>query len=86
MALMHFVGQSCGGWRSDGVSGQFATQPVAWMVTIVRNRAIDVRATHDVSRVDSYHDTLDDDPEARATLAGGQPDLDNVEYQTTNQP
>lgn len=31
-------------------------------------------------------DTLDDDPEARATLAGGQPDLDNVEYQTTNQP
>ncbi len=31
-------------------------------------------------------DTLDDDPEARATLAGQQPDLDNVEYSTTNQP
>ena len=25
------------------------TQPVAWMVTIVRNRAIDVRSSHDVS-------------------------------------
>ncbi len=31
-------------------------------------------------------DTLNDDPEARATLAGQQPDLDNVEYNTTNQP
>jgi predicted dienelactone hydrolase len=31
-------------------------------------------------------DTLDADPRARATLAGQQPDLDNVEYNTTNQP
>ena len=31
-------------------------------------------------------DTLDADPEARATLAGQQPTLDNVEYNTTNQP
>ena len=31
-------------------------------------------------------DTLDADPEARATLTGQQPDLDNVEYTTTNQP
>ena len=33
------------------------------MVTIVRNRAIDVRSSHDVSRVDSYHDGLDEDPD-----------------------
>jgi predicted dienelactone hydrolase len=31
-------------------------------------------------------DTLNADPEARAALAGQQPTLDNVEYQTTNQP
>ena len=31
-------------------------------------------------------DTLDADPDARAALAGQQPDLDNVEYDTTNQP
>ena len=31
-------------------------------------------------------DTLDADPEARATLTGQQPDLDDVEYTTTNQP
>ena len=33
------------------------------MVAIVRNRAIDVRSSHDVSKVDSYHDNLDDDPD-----------------------
>lgn len=31
-------------------------------------------------------DTLDADPEARAILAGQQPTLDNVEYNSTNQP
>ncbi len=50
-------------WRKAESFDVFATQPVAWMVTIVRNRAIDVRSTHDVSRVDSYHDALDDDPD-----------------------
>lgn len=50
-------------WRKADGFDPFATQPVAWMVTIVRNRAIDVRASHDVSRVDSYHDSLDDDPD-----------------------
>ena len=38
--------------------------PVGWMTTIVRNRAIDLMETHDVSRVDSYHAALDDQPEA----------------------
>lgn len=38
--------------------------PVGWLTTIVRNRAIDVMETHDVSRVDSYHAALDDKPEA----------------------
>jgi len=33
------------------------------MTSIVRNRAIDVRSSHDVSRVDSYHATLDGDPD-----------------------
>jgi RNA polymerase sigma-70 factor, ECF subfamily len=33
------------------------------MMTIVRNRALDVRASHDFSRVVSYHEGPDDDPE-----------------------
>jgi RNA polymerase sigma-70 factor (ECF subfamily) len=32
-----------------------ASQPVAWMVSIARNRAIDTMARHDVARVQSYH-------------------------------
>ena len=50
-------------WRSAATFSPFAAQPMAWMATIVRNRAIDVRTSHDVARVDSYHDTLDDDPD-----------------------
>ena len=37
---------------------------VGWLTTIVRNRALDLVASHDVARVDSYHETLDDNPEA----------------------
>jgi RNA polymerase sigma-70 factor (ECF subfamily) len=36
---------------------------VGWLTAIVRNRALDTMATHDVARVDSYH-ALDDTPEA----------------------
>ena len=50
-------------WRKAESFDPLANQPVAWMVAIVRNRAIDVRSSHDVSRVDSYHATLDDDPD-----------------------
>jgi RNA polymerase sigma-70 factor (ECF subfamily) len=50
-------------WRKAESYDVFATQPVAWMVSIVRHRAIDVRSAHDVSRVDSYHDAPDDDPD-----------------------
>jgi len=50
-------------WHAAGSFDPLAAQPVAWMVAIVRNRAIDVRASHDVSRVDSYHDALEDDPD-----------------------
>lgn len=32
---------------------------VGWLTAIVRNRALDLMASHDVARVDSYHDTLD---------------------------
>lgn len=37
--------------------------PVGWMVAIVRNRALDLMESHDVARVDSYHDALEGDPE-----------------------
>ncbi len=40
-------------WRSAGSFNPTSTQPLAWMVTIVRNRAFDVLASHDVSRVDA---------------------------------
>ena len=50
-------------WNKSGSFDPLASQPVAWMVTIVRNRAIDVKSSHDVSRVGSYHDSLDDDPD-----------------------
>jgi RNA polymerase sigma-70 factor, ECF subfamily len=50
-------------WRSVDTFDPLAGQPVAWMAAIVRNRAIDVRSSSDVSRVDSYHAALDDDPE-----------------------
>src|SRR4051812_46534920 len=50
-------------WKKAETFDPLANQPVAWMVAIVRNRAIDVKSSHDVSRVSSYHDTLDDDPD-----------------------
>jgi len=37
--------------------------PLGWLVTIARNRALDLVATHDVSRVDSYHDAPGEDPD-----------------------
>jgi RNA polymerase sigma-70 factor (ECF subfamily) len=37
--------------------------PTGWMVAIVRNRALDLLESHDVARVDSYHDALEEDPE-----------------------
>jgi len=40
-------------WRSAGRFEVTSMQPLAWMVTIVRNRAIDVLESHDVSRVDA---------------------------------
>jgi RNA polymerase sigma-70 factor (ECF subfamily) len=54
---------------------------VGWLTTIVRNRAIDVMASHDVSRVNSYHDLragdgLDDNPEAALDRLFDWPDAD----------
>jgi RNA polymerase sigma-70 factor (ECF subfamily) len=46
-------------WHAAASFDPLAAQPVGWMTAIVRNRAIDVRSSHDVSRVDSY----DEDPE-----------------------
>jgi RNA polymerase sigma-70 factor (ECF subfamily) len=50
-------------WHGAESFDPLAAQPLAWMAAIVRNRAIDVRSSHDVSRVDSYHATLDDNAE-----------------------
>jgi RNA polymerase sigma-70 factor, ECF subfamily len=40
-------------WRAAESFDPLAEQPVAWMAAIVRNRALDLMASHDVSRVDS---------------------------------
>ena len=50
-------------WEAAETFDPLATQPAAWMAAIVRNRAIDVRSSHAVSRVDSYHAPLDNDPD-----------------------
>lgn len=51
-------------WDAARSFDPLAARPLAWMAAIVRNRALDVRASHDVSRVDSYHETpLDTDPD-----------------------
>lgn len=50
-------------WHAAGSFNPLSAYPVAWLVTIVRNRAIDMRASQDVSRVDSYHEMFDDDPD-----------------------
>lgn len=51
-------------WHAAAGFDPLAARPLAWMAAIVRNRAIDVRASHDVSRVESYHDApLDADPD-----------------------
>ena len=41
-------------WNSAERFDPLAEQPLAWMAAIVRNRALDLVASHDVSRVDSY--------------------------------
>lgn len=43
-------------WTTADQFDVLAGQPVAWMVAIARNRAIDAMARHDVARVSSYHD------------------------------
>jgi RNA polymerase sigma-70 factor (ECF subfamily) len=51
-------------WHSAQSFDPLAARPLAWLAANVRNRALDVRASHDVSRVDSYHDApLDGDPD-----------------------
>ncbi len=65
-----------------------------WVENSVYRDAICIDAVWDTRPLDIVthyttaflRDTLDADPEARATLARKQPYLDNVEYNTTNQP
>jgi len=56
-------------WDAARSFDPLAVRPFAWMAAIVRNRAIDVRASHDVSRVESYHDApLDAGPDGSLDL------------------
>jgi len=41
-------------WAAAERFDPVADRPVAWMVAIARNRAIDMRASHDVARVQMY--------------------------------
>jgi RNA polymerase sigma-70 factor (ECF subfamily) len=46
-------------WRVAGTFDPLATQPVAWMAAIVRNRALDLKASADVERVELLGDDAD---------------------------
>ena len=50
-------------WNSAGSFDPVGGAPVGWMTAIVRHRALDVMESHDVARVDSYHESEDADPE-----------------------
>lgn len=41
-------------WQTARSFDPLATRPVAWMVAIARNRALDTVVSHDVARVDAY--------------------------------
>jgi len=43
-------------WQAAGTFDPLAARPVAWMVAIVRHRAIDLRASQDVARVETIED------------------------------
>jgi RNA polymerase sigma-70 factor (ECF subfamily) len=45
-------------WQTAPSFDPLATRPVAWMVAIVRNRALDTVASHDVARVDPYDEDM----------------------------
>jgi RNA polymerase sigma-70 factor, ECF subfamily len=66
-------------WHGAESFDPLAAAPMAWMAAIVRNRAIDVRSSHDVSRVDSYHATLDDPDGALERLFDWTADADEGE-------
>ena len=40
-------------WHSAASFDPLAARPLAWLAAIARNRALDIRASHDVSRVDA---------------------------------
>lgn len=46
-------------WRAADSFDPLATQPVAWMAAIVRNRALDLKGSADVERVDLLGDDAD---------------------------
>ena len=50
-------------WAAAERFDPVADRPVAWMVAIARNRAIDMRASHDVARVQMYANDAFADPE-----------------------
>lgn len=51
-------------WNGAGTFDPLANQPVAWMVAIARNRALDIVSSAEATRVQSLHaDDDDDDPD-----------------------
>ena len=46
-------------WRAADSFDPLATQPVAWMAAIVRNRALDMKSSADVERVELLGDDAD---------------------------
>jgi RNA polymerase sigma-70 factor (ECF subfamily) len=45
-------------WQMAQGFDPLAARPVAWMVAIVRNRALDTAASHDVARVGAYEEDM----------------------------
>lgn len=50
-------------WRDAAQFDPHGTA-VGWLTAVVRNRALDLMATHDIAKVESYHAALDDNPDA----------------------
>src|SRR3989442_10163804 len=74
-------------WHAAQTFDPLAPRPPAWMASIVRNRAIHVRSSHDVSRVASSHATLDSAPDGTLDrLFDWSPGADDSEDQRRASP
>jgi len=64
-------------WQAAESFDPLAARPVAWLVAIVRNRAIDLRASHDVSRVQSLPAGEDDELDRLFDWSEGPEELED---------